>query len=365
MRSNVSVGMLTRNRSQTAINNQPSVLTIGKRNLSPEPISDSPNSSVSAKKSKKAKMSTQEFEALKSLITASSNAIETKIDDSQKVLEHKFTDFASKVNEDMSSIKSSVNNFQSKINVDMDEIKLQLSNHAQRMDVTEDDVQRIHLSNDLRLTGFAAIENENLLELFNKISVAIDFVTDTGSNLPILERLPIKNKTTGEIMQSRTVLIHFAQRRNKQIFYSCYLNKMPLDPTKFGLPEGKRIVIGENLTKRNAQIFQRAQMLKKESKIAQTFTEDGIVIIRLKRGKREPSYKIRTITQLETIVAQHETSPNNITPTSNDTTSTTSTTTANTQHTAHVTVEHAFNAPIGKIGENETADMDITPNENT
>lgn len=53
------------------------------------------------------------------------------------------------------------------------------------------------------------------------------------------------------------------------MFFSYYLSKMPLDPKKFGLTDDNRIVIGENLTRKNAQLFKKAQLLRKDGKIAQ------------------------------------------------------------------------------------------------
>lgn len=53
---------------------------------------------------------------------------------------------------------------------------------------------------------------------------------------------------------------------------------------------------------KNAQIFKQAQTLRKENKIAQTFTEDGLVKIRLKKGKNEATHIVRNSIELETIV---------------------------------------------------------------
>lgn len=95
---------------------------------------------------------------------------------------------------------------------------------------------------------------------------------------------------------------------------------MPLDPKKFDLPEEKRIVLNENLTRKNAQIFKQAQILRKNNKIAQTFTEDGLVKIRFKKGKNEATHTIRNNIELETIVEL-----NSDTSQTNDVTSNTTT----------------------------------------
>lgn len=293
--------MQARTRSQTQKESNPSGRIARKRVLSPE----SEQKTTTPTTSKKKKMSS-EYEALSELIKQSYRAIETKIDDSQKNLEHKFADLASNVNSEVASLKACVGDFEKKITNDIDGIKSQLNCHTKRIDNTEDDLQRMVLSQDLRLIGFAFNEQENLLEIFNKIANEIGFAASEGTSAPSLERIKVRNKTTNQTMPSPTILIHFAVRHQKQMFYSFYLNKMPLDPKKYGLPEDKRIILGENLTRKNAQLFKKAQLLRKEKKIAQAFTEDGLVKVRFAKGKNEKTHIIRNSIELETIVAQYE-----------------------------------------------------------
>lgn len=286
---------------QTNSSNSPTT-TQEKRKLTPETPDDPETTS---QKRKKVKMS-QEFEALKHLISESKSAIENKLSESQTSLETKFIDLASKFNAEVASIKSSVGEFQEKLTHEVNVMKQQMHIHTQRLDNTEDDVQRVQLSQDLRLVGFAFKENENLNNLFLKIAAEIGFAIDTNTPMPTLERMHIRNRSTGQFMLSQTIIIHFAVRRQKQLFYSHYLNKMPLDGKKFGLSEECRIVLGENLTKKNAQNFKLAQSLRKNKKIAQTFTEDGLVKIRFNKGKNEATHIVRSTIQLEEIVTQHD-----------------------------------------------------------
>lgn len=80
---------------------------------------------------------------------------------------------------------------------------------------------------------------------------------------------------------------------------------MPLDPTKFGVESTNRIVIGENLTIKNAQVFKQALIIKKNNKIAQAYTKNGIVKIKLAKGKNVTAHTVRSVTALETIVLEH------------------------------------------------------------
>lgn len=258
-------------------------------------------------------MSSKEFEDLKNLLSSMHTSLGKKIDESKVALEHKFTDLdnkftnlASQVNTEIQSIKTTVTEFEKKIVNEIDSMNSTLKHHADRLDNTEDDMQRVQLSQDVRLIGFAVKENENLLDIFRKIADEIGFALGENVLMPILERMPTKNQTTGQMIPSPTIIIHFASVRQKQLFYSLYLNKMPLNPVKFGMTAENRIVVGEHLTLKNAQLFKSAQLLRKDNKIAQTFTENGIVKIRFVKGKKERTFAVRSRIELETIVQQNK-----------------------------------------------------------
>lgn len=149
---------------------------------------------------------------------------------------------ATKVEGDVPSLKSSVDEFKAEITDELLDVKKQLASHSQRIENTEDDIERIKRSHDLRITGFPVKDNENLLHIYGTIAKEIGYETS--------KRIPVKNRTTGEMMKSATMLMHFGALKQKESFYSYYLNKMPLNPEKFGLPKENRIVKGENLTKK-------------------------------------------------------------------------------------------------------------------
>lgn len=274
-----------------------------KRILSPETNEHPESSKQITKKAKK--ITITEIDEIKKLLTDSTNPIENKIQESQKSLELQFKDLAFKVNDSVLSLKASVDEFKSEITEEMAEIKTQMNINSQRIDNTEDDIERIKRCSDLRITGIPVKNNERLLDYLNIIAIEIGLGKFTETNTPLIERVPIKNKTTGQLMQSNTIMVHFNVAQQKQSFYYSYLNHMPLNPVKFGLTALNRITIGENLTKKNAQLFKRSQTMKREKKIAQTYTEDGVVKIRLKKGKTEPTYTIRDIITLETLIIEH------------------------------------------------------------
>lgn len=285
-----------------------------KRGLSPEPNSDTEShTKTTTKKHKTTKMSDDNNDDIKNLIATSMAGITKLIKSSQQSLENKLTQLESNVQTEVASLKSSVDDFKIKVNTDISDIKTSLTQHEQRISNTEDDIERLQRASDLRLVGFPYISNENLYAIFEHIANEIGYGTNPQQIPPSIERLFMKNRTTGQMIHSNTIMIRFAIPKHKQTFYSCYLNKMPLNPEKFGLPTDNRITIGEHLTLTNSKIFKTALQFKKANKIAQTFTENGLVKVRLNKGKHEATYTIRNVIELETILAQNE----QRTPTSN------------------------------------------------
>lgn len=282
-------------------------LSAQKRGLSPEL---STKQSKNNKKPKTVTRDAKEMEEIKEFIKnsliESTATINNSIQSSQASLETKLNDLSTKLEAEVNSIKSCVNEFKTDVNNELCAFKNQLNEHSMRIDNTQDEIERLKRSLDLRLTGFPPKDGENLSDYIVQIASETGFNFFTQANFPLIDRIIFRDKKTGQITQTNTIMIHFAQLKLKQAFYSHYLSKMPLNPMKFGLSGAHPIVLGENLTKTNAQLFKLAYSFKKTKKIAQVFTEDGLVKVRMIEGKNEPLYIIRNIISLETLIAQHE-----------------------------------------------------------
>lgn len=186
-----------------------------KRILSPE---STPNNSSTnkEKRSKTNTMPSDEFKELKNLISSLSSSITMKFDESRATLENnftslnsEFTELATQVNADVQAIKSTVSEFQKKIVNDIDNMNLTLQKHADRIDNSEDDIQRVQLSQDVRLIGFAVKENEDLAAIFRKIADHIGFAFGSNIVMPTIERLPAKNHATGQIIPLSFISTHY------------------------------------------------------------------------------------------------------------------------------------------------------------
>lgn len=190
-------------RSKAPNNCDSQISVRNKRNLSPE-ISKTEN--TNAKKVRPSKMTSKDIEELKSLITSTAIGIENRISNSHQILESKFNELGNKVNNDVQLLRCSVDEFKSQVGSEMNVIKVQLNEHKQRFENNDDDFERMKRNQDLRITGIIYKDNENLIEICKKIAVEIGFNIEQCSSMPTLERIPIRNKTTGQMIPSNTTV---------------------------------------------------------------------------------------------------------------------------------------------------------------
>lgn len=107
--------------------------------------------------------------------------------------------------------------------------------------------------------------------------------------------------------------------------------------------------------------------MKKEGKIAQTFTEDGLVKIRLRKGKGEPTHTIRNRITLETIVAEYtQTLPSSsFAPTQHETSHNSNTNEVSSIHAESNSNNNGLQANTLTIGSNNNVNANGTTEQNT
>lgn len=257
----------------------------------------------------------KEMEELKELIIN----VSKQVADSQNSVENKISSLSAKIDTEINTITTQFNSFAANVNSEIVSIESQLKVQSDRITYTEDDIKRITMMNQLRILGFASSTNENLKCLFDSIAAEIGYVVQSDNEIPTITRIPMINKQTGAVTGSGTILFEFVANQFKTKFYSLYLHKAPLKADKFGLPTSSNIVIGENLTKRNAELFAIAKSLKRDNKVAQTFTENGLVHVKLKKGRSEQAILIRSKRQLEMLAAGESNFMDCTPPDANDT----------------------------------------------
>lgn len=182
-----------------------------KRNLPPE-FNDT--TSKTEKKPKTAKMSQASIDELKQLLINSHQEIDNKITSSNASIESKLTSISSKIETDLSTVKNAIDDFTCEIRSDIQSVQKQLNEHGRRLNNSEDDIQRVKYSGDLRLNGFTPSNDENLYEIFKKVSIEIGCEGFLSSNTPVIERIPIRNRATGTVIASPTNILFALPSKN-------------------------------------------------------------------------------------------------------------------------------------------------------
>lgn len=298
--------------SETKNNN--SISEKRKRRISPDNHSNKPTGNTQ-KKNRKSTLSEKEMENIQRILAESLKGVSEQLNDVSNKLDDKITSLAEKVSEDVKkeihTLRTSMDTFTSTMSTQITLIESKLNNHDNRLLNNEDDIERVSLLNQLRLTGIPFNENEKLSELFITLANHIEYPINESANIPTLKRIPMRKN--GIITGSNTIIMYFLAKHQKENFYSAYLRKIPIKPTLWKLPDHIRIVIGENLTKKNASLFTFCNALKKENKIAQLFSSNGLICIKFKRGREEKTHIVRNKFDVELLCEQHNRLSNVIT----------------------------------------------------
>lgn len=251
-----------------------------------------------AKHFKKQKLTKKEMDEIKSLI----DGLSKQVTESQSVLGNQIKDLKSELKSDVTDINGKLNDIQNKVDSKLTTFEVELSNQTFRMDNVEDDIKRVTLLNQLRILGFPTYDNNMLNTVFSKIASKIGYSTEKPIDIPSIKQIPMK-KRDGTTANGGPILLSFNAMHIKAKFYSLYLRNMPLKSEDFGLDSNTKIIIGENLTKLNAEIFSLAKQMKKSNAIAQTYTDNGLVYIKLQKGREHLPVLIRSCRQLEQLAA--------------------------------------------------------------
>lgn len=176
-------------------------------------------------------------------------------------------------NQRMDSIETSVNK-------QLTVIQAEVSHCIERVSNTENELTRLSKLNELRINGITYSQGENLQLHFNSIAQLIGFDVSIPTHIPSLTRTYVRNKSTKLMQPSTTILAKFVAKHIRDEFYSAYLNKItnnnPLSTEMINLAKGNRLLISESLTSHNSKLFSACMQLKKEQRIAQVFTQNGL-----------------------------------------------------------------------------------------
>lgn len=174
-----------------------------------------------------------------------------------------------------------IDEMQEHVNAQLQDVRTDVDKCIEQLDLGEDNNKRIALLNELKLNGIAQL---------------IGFDTSNPLHIPDLTRSIIRNRQSNEIILLPLIIIRFVAKHIRNKFYGLYLSrisKQPILTENINLPQGGRILIGENLTPHNQTIFKDAIKLKRDKKVMRVNTVDGLVFIRANLSQKMSCIKTR------------------------------------------------------------------------
>lgn len=241
------------------------------------------------------------IDVIRSLLADQTKSLETSIRNEMKTLSDEIkSEFQAKITELNDKIDANQQNVQQQIN----DLKSNVANCTEQSTCYDDDMQRMLKLCELKISGIAYKSDENLNVTFNEISKLVQFDLTTGINMPTLTRIYKYNHASKTSTPTPIIIVKFVANHIRDDFYRLYLNKIaakqPITTDNIGLPNSTRIIIGENLTTKNHEIFVEAGKHKKQGNLCQVFTQNGL--IQVKAVKTTKATCIRSLRELELFV---------------------------------------------------------------
>lgn len=245
------------------------------------------------------------FEEIKALFTEQHNLMRQSVKDEMNTMKNELIScFDSKLiqlNDRISAVESQVHNR-------IDQIVADIQHNDKQTNCGEDDLKRIAKLNNLKIKGIAHSTGENLDNIFRAIAEKMNFDITNPINVPTVVRFYRKNIATKLMSPSPIIVLKFIAKHIRDAFYTHYLDKIAskqyLMSEHLGLGNGTRIIISEDLTESNSKLLTAALNLKKDGKLCQAFTYEGLV--KVKAIKTEKSTTIRSQIQLEVFVQSNQ-----------------------------------------------------------
>lgn len=181
-------------------------------------------------------------------------------------------------------VNNKIDSLQQNVSGQLISVQKNVDSCVERMNTGEDDVRRFAKLNELKIKGIPYKPDENLKLLFQSISQIVGYNIDDPNRVPELFRIQKKNAAVTEPIPLPIIIVKFVAKHIRDDFYSLYLarvKKNPLKTEELQLAQGGRVIISENLTATNQQLFTQAMKMKYEKKLAKVYTKDGLVYVKI------------------------------------------------------------------------------------
>lgn len=188
----------------------------------------------------------------------------------EKKLDTQKTELADTVNKAVEKLGASLNNKIGCVNQRVNEIQ-----------TTLDDNMRVLRLKEIIISGIPVASNENLVQVFDSISMAIGFDRQCCYTVDNIFRMGNnKHNNHPSRINAPPILVRFTSLLLKNEFLQLYFKHRNLNLTHIGFNGSTdRVYINQNLTKTINLIYKAALKLKKSGSIAKIAIKSGQVLI--------------------------------------------------------------------------------------
>lgn len=187
---------------------------------------------------------------------------------------------------DIDKIDKKVDNLSESVDVRIDALSNEIKSCREQVNDSGDDFLRGVRMSELKLIGLKHKANENLDEITKKIADTLGVNFDGQAPTTVRTTKWVKNEQIPQMI----IIIKFLAPHLKEAFHKKYMEflaskkQLTLDALGMGTKD-ERLTIGENLTPLHQKLFATCMALKKEGKMAQIFTSNGITHVKIKKGE--------------------------------------------------------------------------------
>lgn len=202
------------------------------------------------------------------------------IDQSNARIENKIESCAQDLGKRIDNIEQQLATARNECASKADELSREIDSLRYDLSLASECIERTEKSHDLIFSGIPFLQSENLKEVFQKIANSLSY---GNSEIPLvsLKRLARYPIAPGS---SPPIACQFALLNERDEFYRKYLKLRTLNLSNIGFDNGNRIFVNENLTQRARAIRVEALKLKKDGRIQQVSTRNGIVFVKTRRS---------------------------------------------------------------------------------
>lgn len=208
------------------------------------------------------------------------NKIRKMFSDSKADIEAKIETCKTELEQKIGGVEKQLTNLKTSCEAEIKEVSEAATVTRNDLHLTKRTVDRIATTNELIISGIPFTTDENVVQIFLNIAVALAYDQSSLPNVYLkrLSKLPIK------VGSSPPLLCQFALRGVRDEFYGRYLRQRSLNLRHIGFDNANRVYINENLTQQDREIRSQAIKLKNQGRIQQVYTRNGVVHVRVEDG---------------------------------------------------------------------------------